>query len=170
VGIAESLLAELDRESQGTRSTLERVPEDRLGWRPHEKSMTLGELATHLANVGSWMTLTVKRDRFDMEPPGEKPQRQGPLDSRKAILQLFDKNLAESREALAAASDEDLRQPWTLLMKGRTLFTLPKVDVLRTFVLNHAVHHRAQLGVYLRLLDVAVPGLYGPSADEMPRV
>jgi uncharacterized damage-inducible protein DinB len=105
-----------------------------------------------------------------MEPPGQKPQRQEPLDSRKAILQLFEKNLAEAREALATASDEDLRQPWTLMTKGRTLFTMPRATVLRTFILNHTVHHRAQLGVYLRLLDVPVPGLYGPSADEMPRV
>jgi uncharacterized damage-inducible protein DinB len=170
VGICEPLLAELNQESQGTRTTLERVPEERLDWRPHAKSMTLGELATHLANVGSWTALTVKQERYDMEPPGEAPRKKEPLRSRKAILERFEKNLAESREALEAASDEDLQKPWTLMMKGQTLFTMPKVAVLRTFVLNHTVHHRAQLGVYLRLLDVPVPPLYGPSADEAPQV
>jgi uncharacterized damage-inducible protein DinB len=170
MGISDSFLAELNQESQGTRTTLERVPEDQLGWRPHAKSMTMGELATHLANVGSWTAITVKQDSFDMEPPGEAPKRQEPLTSRKAILELFEKNLAESREALAGASDEDLQKPWTLLMKGQRLLTMPKTAVLRSFILNHAVHHRAQLGVYLRLLDVPVPAIYGSSADEVPQV
>jgi uncharacterized damage-inducible protein DinB len=168
VSLSESLLAELDQESRGTRTTLERVPEDRLDWRPHAKSMTLGELATHLANVGSWTAVTVKQERFDMEPPGQTPPRQEPLGSRQAILALLDNNLAEARDALAAASDEDLLAPWTLMKGGQTLFTMPRVAVLRSFILNHAIHHRAQLGLYLRLLDVPVPGLYGPSADEMP--
>jgi uncharacterized damage-inducible protein DinB len=168
MGLGESLLAELNQESEGTRTTLERAPEDRLDWRPHAKSMTLGELATHLANVASWTAVTVKQDRFDMEPPGQTPPRQEPLGSTREILELFDKNLTEAREALATASDQDLLQPWTLLKGGEPLLTMPRVAVLRSFILNHAVHHRAQLGVYLRLLDVPVPSLYGRSADEMP--
>lgn len=164
--LSESLLAELDQESKGTRRTLERLPEDRLEWRPHAKSMTLGGLATHLANVASWTAITVNEESFDLAPPGETPPRQEPRGSRQAILALFDKNLDEARDALSSATDEDLLKPWTLLKGGQTLFTMPRAAVLRSFVLNHAVHHRAQLGVYLRLLDVPVPGPYGPSADE----
>jgi uncharacterized damage-inducible protein DinB len=166
--LSESLLSELNEESKGTRRTLERVPEDRLDWRPHPRSMTLGELATHLANVASWTPVTVNRESFDMEPPGETPPRQDALESRRAILELFEGNLSEARAALSAASDEDLLRPWTLLKGGQTLLTMPRLAVLRTFILNHSIHHRAQLGVYLRLLDVAVPPIYGQSADEMP--
>jgi uncharacterized damage-inducible protein DinB len=166
--LSESLLSELSEESKGTRRTLERVPEERIDWRPHPKSMTLGELATHLANVASWTSLTVNQESFDMEPPGETPARQEPLRSRQAILALFDRTLAAARDALSAASDEDLLRPWTLLKGGQALFTMPRLAVVRTFILNHSIHHRAQLGVYLRLLDAPVPGLYGPSADEMP--
>jgi uncharacterized damage-inducible protein DinB len=166
--LSESLLSELNEESKGTRRILERVPEDRLDWRPHPKSMTLGELATHLANVASWTSLAMRQESFDMEPPGETPPRQEALRSRQAILALFDRNLAAARDALSAASDEDLPRPWTLLKGGQALFTMPRLAVVRTFILNHSIHHRAQLGVYLRLLDAPVPGLYGPSADEMP--
>jgi uncharacterized damage-inducible protein DinB len=166
MSLGQSLLPEFDHETSGTRKTLERVPEDRLDWRPHPKSMTLGGLASHLANVPSWIAFTVSFPSLDLAPVGQPPLRQPEMTSRKALLEHFDRHVAEGRAALATASDEALLAPWTLLSGGKAYFTMPRIAVLRSFVMNHNVHHRAQLGVYLRLLDVAVPGLYGPSADE----
>ncbi len=168
MSLGQSLLPEFDHEMAGTRKTLERVPEEKLGWRPHAKSMTLGGLASHLANLSSWIGHTVERDSLDLAPVGQAPLRQPEMTSRQALLDHFDRHVAEGRAALAAASDETLLAPWTLLGGGKPYFTMPRVAVLRSYVLNHNVHHRAQLGVYLRLLDVPVPGLYGPSADEFP--
>lgn len=165
MGIAQGMLPEFDHEMAGVRRTLERVPEDRLGWRPHPKSMTLGGLASHLANVPSWIGPTIGQDRLDVAPGGT-PVRQEEMTARQALLDHFDRHLSEGRAALAGAADEALLAPWTLLGNGQPLFTMPRVAVLRSFVMNHAIHHRAQLGVYLRLLDLPVPGLYGPSADE----
>lgn len=166
MSLGQSLLPELDHEMAGTRRTLERVPEEKLGWRPHAKSMTLGGLASHVANLPSWLAYTVERESLDLAPVGQPPLRQEEMTSRQALLEHFDRHLAAGRAALAAASDEALLAPWTLLGGGKAFFTMPRMAVLRSFVMNHNVHHRAQLGVYLRLLDVAVPGLYGPSADE----
>jgi uncharacterized damage-inducible protein DinB len=165
MGLGSSMLPEYDHEMAGTRKTLERVPEDRLAWRPHPKSMTLGALASHVANVPSWTVPTIEEASLDVAPGGV-PLRQEEMASRKALLEHFDRHVAAGRAALASASDETLRAPWSLLADGKTHFTLPRVAVLRSFVLNHNVHHRAQLGVYLRMLDVPVPGPYGPSADE----
>jgi len=166
MSLSQALLPEFDHEMAGTRKTLERVPETQLGWRPHTRSMTLGGLASHLANLPSWIGYTVERDSLDLAPVGQPALRQDEKTSRQALLDHFDRHLAEGRTLLAAASDETLLAPWTLLGGGKPYFTMPRVAVLRSFVMNHNVHHRAQLGVYLRLLDVAVPGLYGPSADE----
>jgi uncharacterized damage-inducible protein DinB len=166
MSLSQSMLPEFDHEMAGTRKTLERVPEGKLGWRPHAKSMTLGGLASHVANVPSWIAYTVERESLDVAPVGQPPLRQAEMTSRQALLAHFDRHVTEGRAALAAASDETLLAPWTLLGGGKTYFTMPRVAVLRSFVMNHNVHHRAQLCVYLRLLDVAVPGLYGPSADE----
>jgi uncharacterized damage-inducible protein DinB len=166
MSLSQALLPEFDHEMAGTRKTLERVPEDRLGFRPHPKSMTLGGLASHLANVPSWIVPTLERPSLDIAPVGGEPMRQPEKTSRQALLDHFDQHVAEGRAALGAASDETLLAAWTLLGGGKPYFTMPRVAVLRSFVLNHNVHHRAQLGVYLRLLDVPVPGLYGPSADE----
>ena len=166
MSLSQALLPEFDHEMAGTRKTLERVPESQLGWRPHVKSMTLGGLASHLANLPSWIGYTVERDSLDLAPVGQPALRQQEKTSRQALLDHFDRHLTEGRTLLAAASDETLLAPWTLLGGGKPYFTMPRVAVLRSFVMNHNVHHRAQLGVYLRLLDVAVPGLYGPSADE----
>jgi uncharacterized damage-inducible protein DinB len=166
MSLSQALLPELEHEMAGTRKTLERVPEDRLAWRPHAKSMTLGGLASHVSNLPSWIGYTIRLDQLDIAPVGEKPWREPEKTSRAALLEHFDKHVAEGRALLAAATDEHLFGSWTLLGGGKPLFTMPRIACLRTFVMNHAIHHRAQLGVYLRLLDVPVPGLYGPSADE----
>lgn len=166
MGLSSALLPEFDHEWANTRKTLERVPEDKLDWKPHEKSMALGHLATHIANILNWAVSTVNDDSIDLSPLGGAPPKNAPMTSRKEILDLFDKNLAEARAAIAGAGDEHLRKPWSLLHGGNTVFTLPRFAVLRSMVMNHSIHHRAQLGVYLRLNEVPVPSIYGPSADE----
>lgn len=163
--LSEMLLPEFDREMASTRKTLERVPADKLDWQPHAKSTTMRELATHLSNIPTWASYGVTRDSLDIAPQGN-PLRAAPIASAQEAVALFDKNVATARAAVAGASDELLAQPWTLLRDGQTIFTMPKMAVLRNFVLNHMIHHRAQLGVYLRLNDVPVPSIYGPSADE----
>ncbi len=167
MAISETLLPEFDQEMAGTRKTLERVPDGKFDWKPHEKSTSLGALASHLAHLPSWTALTIKQDSFDLAPEGQ-PARNTEAASAAELLERFDRNIAEAREALAGATDEQLLAPWTLLVTGKEIFTLPKAAVLRTFVLSHTIHHRAQLGVYLRLNDVPVPSIYGPSADENP--
>ena len=160
------LLPEFDREVANTRKTLERVPEEKFGWKPHEKSMTLGRLAGHLADMGSWATTTINSDSFDVAPPGAPPYEPPKMNTLQDVLARFDKNAAEARKAIAGASDENLGKPWSLLNGGKPIFTMPRIAVLRSMVMNHLIHHRAQLGVYLRLNNVPVPGMYGPSADE----
>ena len=167
MGLSESLLPEFDNEMKNTRKTLERVPDDKFAWKPHEKSFAMGALAGHLANLPSWGSLTIGSDSFDMSPGGE-PLKQQPLNSGKDVLAMFDDNVAKTRSAIVGASDQDLFKPWTLMSNGKTLMTMPKIAVLRNFVMNHMIHHRAQLGVYLRLNDIPVPSIYGPSADENP--
>lgn len=168
MAIKDALLPEFDFEMEKARKTLERVPEDKLGWKPHEKSGTMGWLAGHLAELPRWATVTLNQDTFDIAPPGA-PHYPPPLPaSRQEILDIFDKNVAAARAAIASVSDEQLKQKWTLLRGGQEIFSMPRAAVLRSFVLNHLIHHRAQLGVYLRLNDVPVPAVYGPSADEQP--
>jgi uncharacterized damage-inducible protein DinB len=166
MGLSEALLPEFDHEMAGVRKTLERITDEKLDWKPHEKSTSMGGLATHLANLPSWASLTIKEDSFDMAPPGGQPFRLPQAGSVKEILDKFDENVASARAAIAGASDEHLFKNWSLLSGGNNIFTMPKIAVLRSFVMNHIIHHRAQLGVYLRLNDVPVPSLYGPSADE----
>jgi uncharacterized damage-inducible protein DinB len=162
----EALLPEFDQEMGNTRKTLERVPDDKLGWKPHPKSGTFGWLASHVANIPGWATITVKETGFDMMPKGVPIQMPPEPKSRKELLEMFDKNVAEARAAIADASDADLRGNWSLLKNGQAMMTLPRIACLRSFVMNHLIHHRAQLGVYLRLNNIAVPPTYGPSADE----
>lgn len=168
MGLSEMLLPEFDNEMANTRKTLERVPEDKLEWRPHEKSTTMIGLASHIANLVSWTVLTIKEDSFDLAPVDAPPPKFSPAKSVAEALDIFDKNVAAARAAIGAASDEQLFKPWSLLSGGKTLFTLPRIAAVRSFVMNHGIHHRAQLGVYLRLNDVPVPSIYGPSADENP--
>lgn len=168
MALRDALLGEFDQEMASTRKTLERVPEDRFAWTPHEKSGSMVWLAGHLANLPSWASLTIDQDEFDLAPGGKSPEPPPPPTTTADLLDMFDKNAAAARAAIARATDEDLGRPWSLLQDGKTLMTVPKVAVLRSFVFNHMIHHRAQLGVYLRLNDIAVPSVYGPSADENP--
>jgi uncharacterized damage-inducible protein DinB len=166
MSISASLLPEFDQEMANTRKALERVPDGKFDWKPHEKSWAMGGLATHLANLPSWTVFTISQDSLDLAPPGAEPFKLEQKNSRQEILDDFDKNVAAARAAIAGASDEELLKPWTLLKGGVTLMTLPKVVVLRSFVMNHIIHHRGQFTVYLRLNDIPVPSIYGPSADE----
>jgi len=166
MSISAALLPEFDQEMANTRKALERVPDDKFDWKPHEKSMSMGGLATHLANLPRWTVYTINQDSLDLAPPGGEPLRAEEQRSRREVLEDFDKNAAAARDAIAGASDEELLKPWSLLQGGVTLMTLPKIAVLRSFVMNHVIHHRGQFTVYLRLNDVPVPSIYGPSADE----
>lgn len=162
----DALLAEFDMEMANTRRTLERVPDEKFDWKPHEKSGTLGWMSAHLANLPYWTVVTLQRDSLDLAPtegPAWTPPKPA---NRKEVLAFFDKRTAEARAALANATDTAFAQPWALLMGGKELFRHPRAEVLRRMVFNHSIHHRGQLTVYLRLLNVPVPALYGPSADE----
>ena len=168
MAISDALLPEFDHEMANTRKTLERVPDGKSDWKPHVKSMALGALATHVGNIPTWANYSIEQDSLDLAPGGE-PLPQTPVaNSTAELLTTFDANVAKARAAIAAASDAELFKPWTLLTNGSQILTMPKVAVLRSFVMNHLIHHRAQLGVYLRLNDIAVPSIYGPSADENP--
>lgn len=163
--IAQSLLPEFDHEMQSTRKLLECVPDGKFSFKPHEKSMTLGHLASHVAQIPEYITSTIKLERMDFDG-SEKPFEAA---TRKELLEAFDAKAVAARQALAGVSDEELSKIWTLTFKGQQIFSLPRAAVLRSMCLNHLYHHRGQLGVYLRLNNVAFPGMYGPSADEMNR-
>ena len=160
--ISQTLLPEFDQEMANTRKILLCVPEDKFSWKPHDKSMTLGRLASHVAEMGNWATVTINQDKLELTP-GQKPFNAG---SAAELLSAFDKNVVEGRAAIEGAGDQTLFAPWSLIYAGQTIFSMPRVAVLRTMVMNHMIHHRAQLGVYLRLHNIAIPGMYGPSADE----
>lgn len=156
------LLPEFDHEMAGLRKALERIPADQLGFKPHEKSWTLQQLAGHLAQLPGWTQVTVTTTELDLAQPWEQP----PLETRDQILAVFDDQVAQARAALEGASADDLMVPWSLKMGDDVVFSMPRIAVLRSFVMNHMVHHRGQLTVYLRLTGGSVPALYGPSADE----
>jgi uncharacterized damage-inducible protein DinB len=162
MGLVDALLPEFDHEISTTRKLLERVPDDRLSWKPHPRSMSLGGLATHLSNLPWWGEMTLTRSEFDTA--GSSPQPE--VTSRAQILDRFDRNALATRSALSGKSDAELMVPWALKNGSQTIFSLPRAAVWRSFVLSHLVHHRGQMSVYLRLLDVPVPSIYGPSADE----
>jgi uncharacterized damage-inducible protein DinB len=163
MSIAQALLPEFDYEMANTRKTLERVPEDKFSFKPDPKSMSMGRLAGHIAEMPGWGVLTLSSDSLTLDPATHKPFAPS---TRAEILAEFDKNVASTRTALAAASDADIMQPWSLIIGGNPLFTMPRIGVIRSMVMNHVIHHRAQLTVYFRLNGVPVPALYGPSADE----
>ncbi len=165
MALSAALLPEFDQEMANTRKTLERIPDDKLGWKPHEKSMPMGHLAVHLATIPTYAVETVQRDSLDLSAP-DAPRTPAQPKSRQEILEQFDRNQVAARAAIASASDEALVKPWTLWFGGKAVFTLPRIAVLRAMVLSHIIHHRAQLGVYLRLNNIPVPAIYGPSADE----
>lgn len=163
---AEMILPEFDQEMASTRKVLERVPEDKLNWKPHPKSNTIGWNANHLAEMPGWVEGTLKAPSWDINPPGGPRYETPKLTSRKAILEMFDKGVESARKAFKAVKDEDMGKMWSLLDDGKPIVTMPRSAVIRSFVINHAVHHRAILCVYLRLNDIPVPGMYGPSGDE----
>jgi uncharacterized damage-inducible protein DinB len=166
MSIADALLPEFDHEAATTRKLLERVPGDTPEWRPHAKSFTLGALALHLAEMPTWAIMALKETELDVNPPGGSGYQAPTWESKEALLKKFDENTAAARAAIAKASDAEFMVGWTLKSAGQALFTIPRVGVVRTWVMNHSVHHRGQLSVYLRLLDVPVPSIYGPSADD----
>ena len=163
---ADSILPEFDQEMASTRRVLERVPNDKLEWKAHPKSNSIGWNANHLAEIPGWVEGTLTGLSWDIAPECGEHYQSPQLASRDAILELFDQNLATARQAIVNVKDEDLGTMWSLLAGRKPLFTMPRSAVIRTFVLNHLIHHRAHLCVYLRLNDIPVPGMYGPSGDE----
>lgn len=160
--VPELLLLEFDEEMPGTRRMLERVPEASFAWKPHEKSMSLGRLSSHLAELPARCVAIVSSDTF-VRAPGTPPYAAA---TKAELVEKFDQVSAEARAALTTLGEDQLTAIWTIKMGDRTLASLPRAMALRRVFMNHLVHHRAQLGVYLRLLDVPIPGVYGPSADE----
>ncbi len=165
MALVDALLPEFDHEIAATRRLLDRLPDDRLTWKPHAKSMTLGALAEHLGQLGVWGQLTLTQSAVDLETTARPPGYQ-PMTVKADILAHFDAQMAAARAALAGRADAELMAPWTLRRGDREFFTMPKASCWRTFVMNHLIHHRGQLTVYLRELDVPLPSIYGPSADE----
>jgi len=165
MSVAEALLVEYDREMATTRRVLERVPMHLASWRPHEKSMTLGRLASHLAEIPEWGVHGCARDGIDVAPPGAPSPQRVTYGSLEELLGVFDGHVTTARAAIAGTPDAAFTHPWSLKRAGAVVLTMPRLDVVRIWVLNHAIHHRGQLSVYLRLHDVPLPGIYGPSAD-----
>jgi uncharacterized damage-inducible protein DinB len=162
--ISQSFIPELQNEASSARKMLERVPFDKLSWKPHEKSMSLGRLASHVAELPTWVTTTVKTDELDFSKIDYKPYQPSSTDD---LVQYFEKNVEEAITALQGVSDETMMKSWTLRNGSHVILTMPKVATIRSLAINHLIHHRGQLSVYLRLVGVPVPGMYGPSADEM---
>lgn len=163
----DSFLSEFDQEMAKTRKTLERVPEEKFAWKPHSKSMAMGSLASHLVNLVGFGGMIFDSSSFDIAPQGGEPPRpRFSARTNKDLLETFDKNTGVARSKIENATEEQLAETWTLLSGGNVIFALPRRGVLRAMMLSHSIHHRAQLGVYLRLNDLPVPSIYGPSADE----
>ena len=162
----QALLGEFDHEMANARKAIERVPDAKFDWKPHDKSFSMGALAGHIAFIPHWAKMTIETPEFDVNPAGGQPPQPAPMKNRDDLLTFFDQGVAEARAALAGASDQNLMTSWSLLSGGKAIFTMPRIAVLRTMIMNHMVHHRGQLTVYLRLNDLPVPALYGPSADE----
>lgn len=159
----QTFLKELEKESVTTRKMLERVPEDKFDWKPHEKSMVMKRLAGHIAELPGWIPMTLDTNELDFANNQYKPLQPA---TSKELMEYFEKTLVNAREALTKGKEEELDKPWTLRNGSEIYDTSPKADVIR-MALSQIIHHRAQLGVYLRLLNIPIPGSYGPSADEM---
>ena len=166
MAIKDSLLPEFDREVALTRKSLERTPDGKFDWQPHKKSMTLGRLASHLAEIPGRVVDALTTDSFDVAPAGGPKPQAANFSTRAEVLAAFDKNVKNARAALQKTSDADWAKSWALLSGGQTIFNMPRTAVMRGFVISHMIHHRAQFGVYLRMNEVPVPSIYGPSADE----
>jgi uncharacterized damage-inducible protein DinB len=160
--ISEMILPEWDMEMASSRKLLACVPDGKFDYKPHEKSMTLGRLASHVAELAGWAKETMTLDKLELDP-SYKPHV---ATNNAELMEMFDQCAGAGRAAIAGAKDEDYGVMWSLVMGGQTVFSQPRAATLRGMVMNHHLHHRAQLGVYLRMLDIAIPGMYGPSADD----
>jgi uncharacterized damage-inducible protein DinB len=161
--ITERLLAELETEVGATRRVLERVPDARFDWKPHEKSMSMGRLAGLVASMPGWIAMMLTQDQFDVTAPGNRPPE---MKTSRDLVAELNASAARARDALKKANDAHLETTWRMLARGHVVSEQPRYDAIRTGVLNHLAHHRGQLTVYLRLNDVPVPSIYGPTADE----
>jgi uncharacterized damage-inducible protein DinB len=164
--IAELLLPEFDQEMASTRKVLERIPNDKLDWKPTPKAQSIGWVGSHLVEIASWVEGTLTSDSWETHPEGGEPYRTPVLASKEEMLAKFDAALPAARAALEKATDDSFSQSWSLLAQGKPMFTMPRYTVVRSFILNHTVHHRAFLLSNLRLNGVPIPGMYGPSGDE----
>ncbi|HMJ08613.1 MAG TPA: DinB family protein [Pyrinomonadaceae bacterium] len=158
-----SLIAEMEQEAAVARKCLERVPAEKFDWKPHEKSMTFGRLGSHIAEMFGWTPATLQNAELDFAKMDYKPFDPP---TTADLVDFFDKQVAEAIDVLRNTPDEVFIEDWTLRNGEQVYFTMPKAVVMRSFVMNHIIHHRGQLSVYLRLNDISVPALYGPSADE----
>ena len=165
MAIKDALLPEFDHEMGTTRRVLERTPGDKLAWKPHEKSMSMGQLAGHLANIPHWMDAILHHTVFDVAAPGVDARPRVP-ESVASLLADFDAQVKTARAGLASTGDSDMLTPWTFKQGDHEIFTMPRIAAIRSFIMNHSIHHRGQLSVYLRLNNVPVPSMYGPTADE----
>ena len=163
---ADLVLPEFDQEMANTRKVIERVPDDKFDWKAHPKSNTIGWVANHLAEIPGWVEGTFQSLEWDMNPPDGQPYQSPALESTEQILKLFDENVASARRTIETITAEQLADVWSLTDNGKVLMSYPRSVVMRSFIFNHTVHHRAILCVYLRLNDIPVPGMYGPSGDE----
>ena len=165
MAIKDALLPEFDHEMATTRRLLERLPEAEFAWKPHDKSMALGQLAGHIVNLPSWCNATLGTTVFDLDQLPTDLRSKNPT-SRASLIEEFDSKVTSARNQLTSTTDGEFMTPWTLKKGGQEVFTLPRVSAIRSFVMNHLIHHRGQLSVYLRLKDVPLPSIYGPTADE----
>jgi uncharacterized damage-inducible protein DinB len=165
MSIAETLLPEFDHEMASTRRILEIVPAADAAWRPHPKSTTLGDLAAHVSRIPMWGRYTLQQTELDLGLPENAALATAAFTTTADLLERFDRNVRETREVLAATPDSEMAKTWTLKKAGAVMFSMPRAAVIRAFVLSHMIHHRGQLSVYLRLRDVALPSVYGPTAD-----
>lgn len=163
--LSQSFIPELQHEAASTRKMLERLPFDKSDWKPHARSMALLPLATHVTELAGWVSVTINTPQLDFANFEYKPFA---AQSTEDLLRYHDETVAKAIEDLKGASDETMMQPWTLRNGEHVILTMPRIAVIRSFAISHLIHHRGQLSVYLRMLDVPVPGMYGPSADEMP--
>lgn len=166
MSLSAALLPEFDQEMKVTRACLARVPTEKMSWKPHERSMTMGHLAAHIADMVTWTKSIIEDAEFDIAPPDEEPYKMRKASATDELLSVFDEAVAQARALIAGATDEQLLTTWTFKYGGEEVLTLPRIACLRTFVFNHVIHHRGQLSLHLRLNDIPVPSIYGPSADE----
>lgn len=164
MNLNELLIKELKQESENTRKILQCVPEEQIGWKPHEKSFTLGRLATHVAELPHWMLRILNADDFDMQANPYQPHT---CQTQEELIAFFDQKLKEGMEALEKAANEQLQEEWIFRRGEHVIFKSTRYEAIRSWMFNHQFHHRGQLSVYLRLLDIPIPGMYGPSADDI---